>query len=62
MNPIGVTRIGAEGFSGANYFFDGLIDDARLYSRTLSPAEVTALYQWTGIRPRAPSNLTVVRP
>ena len=52
MNPTGVTRIGAEGYSVANFFFDGLIDDVRLYGRTLSPAEVAAF------RPRPPSNLT----
>jgi hypothetical protein len=64
MNPIGVTRIGAEGYGVANYFFDGLIDDVRLYSRTLSLAEVTTLYQSTAmvVRPRAPSNLNVIRP
>jgi hypothetical protein len=63
MDPSGVTRIGAEGGSVANFFFDGLIDDVRLYKRTLSATEVTALYHWTGTdRPRPPSNLTVVTP
>jgi hypothetical protein len=63
MKPSGVTRFGAEGGSVADYFFDGWIDDVRLYQRTLSPTEVMALYQWTGAdRPRPPSNLTVVAP
>jgi hypothetical protein len=64
MNPAGVTRIGAAGGETADFFFDGLIDDVRLYQRTLSPSEVTALYQWIGAgdRPRPPSNLTVVVP
>lgn len=59
MNPIGVTRIGAEGEGTPAYFFKGRIDDVRVYSRTLSQAEVTAMYL-TAIRPRAPSNLTVI--
>jgi len=64
MDPLGITRIGAEGGVAANYFFDGLIDDVRVYRRTLSPTEVTALYQWTGAgdRPRPPSNLNAVGP
>jgi hypothetical protein len=63
MEPSGVTRIGAEGGTVANFFFDGLIDDVRLYQRTLSPTEVATLYTWTGAdRPRPPSNLTVVAP
>lgn len=58
MNPIGVTRIGAEGGSAATYLFDGQIDDVRVYGRTLSLPEVASLHQWTGAPPlRAPSNL-----
>jgi hypothetical protein len=59
MNPVGVTRIGAEGEGVPNYFFKGRIDDVRVYNRTLSQAEVTAAHLMA-IRPRPPSNLTVV--
>lgn len=58
MNPIGVTRLGAEGGSVPTYFFDGRIDDVRVYGRTLTPTEVSTLYQWNGAaRLSAPSNL-----
>lgn len=60
MDPTGVTRIGAEGGGVATHFFKGRIDDVRVYNRTLSPTEVTTLYQWTGNpRPLAPANLRV---
>jgi len=63
MSPEGVTRIGAEGASVPDFFFDGRIDDVRVYQRTLTPTEVTALYHWTGgDRPPPPANLTVVAP
>lgn len=63
MNPIGVTRIGAEGGSVPTYFFDGRIDDVRVYGRTLTPAEVTTLYQWNGAaRLSAPANLRATGP
>ena len=32
------------GLSGSG-FFNGLIDDVRIYNRALTPAEITALYQ-----------------
>lgn len=62
MNPAGVTRIGAEGGGVATHFFKGLIDDTRVYNRTLTPAEVTTLYQWTGsvVQLRPPGNLRVI--
>lgn len=43
----GKFSIGANDTSGtpANYF-DGHIDDARIYNRALSPAEVSQLYNW----------------
>ena len=46
LNPVYPSRLGAEGFSSLpNYFFNGTIDDVRIYNRTLIPAEVLALYQ-----------------
>jgi hypothetical protein len=45
MNPSGATRIGAEkGNYAVGDFYDGLIDDLRVYSRTLIPAEIQQLY------------------
>lgn len=62
MNPPGVTRIGAEGGGVAAYFFKGLIDDTRVYNRTLTPTEVATLHQWTGsiVRPTSPANMRVI--
>jgi len=46
MDPGGSTRIGAENGDGpVGFFFNGLIEDVRAYNRTLTPAEVQALYQ-----------------
>lgn len=62
MNQIGTTRIGAENGSGTVGFnFNGVIDDVRLYSRTLSPTEVTALYQFAVLL-NPPRNLRVSGP
>jgi hypothetical protein len=33
-------------YSGDNYFFNGQIDEFRLYNRALSDAEVASLYNW----------------
>lgn len=58
MNADDVTRIGAEGVSaGPKFFFDGWIDDTRVYNRTLSAREVLALYRWPLVAPRPPVNL-----
>ncbi|MDC1006276.1 kelch repeat-containing protein, partial [Opitutales bacterium] len=45
-NPNGISLIGAYALNsiGNNYFFNGLIDDVRIYDRALSAAEVQALY------------------
>lgn len=46
MNASGSTRIGAENGSGpVGFFYTGLIDDVRVYNRTLIPAEILAMYQ-----------------
>ena len=46
MNPTEPTRIGAENGAGpVGFYFDGVVDDLRVYNRTLSPAEILALYQ-----------------
>ena len=40
-------HIGAEDSSStASNFYDGIIDEVRIYNRTLSPAEVKNLYNW----------------
>lgn len=41
-------NLGYVPFSGANFHFDGSIDDAALWDKALSAAEVTALYQGCG--------------
>ena len=41
-NPF--SRIGSDGTQGADYF-NGIIDDVMLFTRTLGPGEVTLLYQ-----------------
>ncbi|HUJ71692.1 MAG TPA: putative Ig domain-containing protein, partial [Verrucomicrobiae bacterium] len=46
MDPTASSKIGAEnGGSNLGFVFNGLIDDLRIYNRTLAPAEVLALYQ-----------------
>jgi N-acetylneuraminic acid mutarotase len=42
QNPNGISLIGKH--PPANYFFNGLIDDVRIYDRALSAQEVQALY------------------
>jgi hypothetical protein len=46
-NPSGISLIGAfaQNSVGQNYFFNGLIDDVRIYDRALSAFEVKALYE-----------------
>jgi len=39
-------NIGARSDFYSNSFFDGTIDEVRIYNRALSPAEVRALYEW----------------
>ena len=58
-----IWRIGAYG-SAAGGFFDGLIDNVRIYSRALSDAEVqtdmnTPVTMWNAGFPSAPTNLAV---
>lgn len=38
--------IGKRGTGYLNAWFNGLIDEVRIYNRALSPAEVRALYEW----------------
>jgi hypothetical protein len=38
-------KIGYNGYTGSQQYFDGMIDDVRIYDRALSAAEVQALYQ-----------------
>ncbi|HUJ71319.1 MAG TPA: putative Ig domain-containing protein [Verrucomicrobiae bacterium] len=46
MDPTASSKIGAENAnSDLGYVFNGLIDDLRIYNRTLIPAEIQALYQ-----------------
>jgi Concanavalin A-like lectin/glucanases superfamily len=44
-------RIGARDQAGDEIFFNGLIDDARIYARALSPAEIASL---AGVEPPPP--------
>lgn len=39
--------------------FSGTIDDARIYNRALSPAEITALYKSTAVVMNAPTNTSL---
>ncbi len=39
--------IGSQMGTANKYFFNGLLDDVRIYNRALSPAEVSFLYNWT---------------
>ncbi|MCX6790068.1 MAG: hypothetical protein NTV60_00905 [Candidatus Kaiserbacteria bacterium] len=39
--------------------FSGTIDDARIYNRALSPAEITALYKSTAVVVNAPTNTSL---
>ena len=39
-------RIGASADDPPGYFFDGLIDDGRIYNNGLSSQEVSGLYEW----------------
>ena len=67
---VGSISTGVPLYCGANYaggqlasFYQGALDDIRIYNRVLTQSEVTQLYQeggWTGHTPPvAPQNLTV---
>ena len=46
-DDVGVFHLGAEDSTGgATGYYDGIIDEARVYNRALSPAEVQKLYAW----------------
>src|SRR3989344_2629140 len=49
-----ITNIGADNPAG-NYF-SGSIDDLRIYSRALTPSEITELYNYTGGGGTTPTN------
>jgi len=38
----------ADDYGSGNYFFDGLIDEVRIYNRALSASDVSELYNYTG--------------
>jgi len=40
-----IIRIGAEIYGGTNFYFDGVIDEIRLYNRALTEGEIQQLYQ-----------------
>jgi len=48
------TNIGKRAISA--YWFDGTLDDVRIYNRALSQAEITALYQAGEAKIKAPTN------
>ena len=37
--------VGAKNLDETDFFFTGALDDARMYSRVLTEAEISALYQ-----------------
>ena len=39
-----IWEIGRQNYGGDNYYFDGAIDDVRIYNRVLSASEVAQLY------------------
>ncbi len=57
-NPV---RIGAGKPADGSVFFDGLIDDVRIYNRALSVSEINSLYHegdWAATVPVTPAGLT----
>ena len=46
-----IIRIGAGAYGWENYFFNGTIDDVRVYNRALSAEEIQALYEGKFIEP-----------
>jgi len=44
VNSLNPTRIGAGGGAALNYYFNGAIDDVRVYNRSLTPNEIQAIY------------------
>jgi hypothetical protein len=53
--------LGRDLFNGAAArYFDGKIDDVRIYNRSLSPTEITTLYQSSSVTHSPPNNLGLV--
>jgi len=61
-NGITTLRMGGQGRGARNRFFGGTIDEARIYSRALTQAEIQS-YMNTAIQspPSAPTNLRITR-
>jgi hypothetical protein len=61
-NGIATLRIGGQGRGTRNRFFAGVIDEARIYNRALSEAEIES-YMNAAIAtvPGAPTNLRIIR-
>ncbi|NQU11193.1 putative Ig domain-containing protein, partial [bacterium] len=49
MNPQGRSELGGDSYY--NYFFDGRLDDVRLYTRSLTPTQVAELHSGTSNQP-----------
>ena len=47
------------GLNGTTYYFNGLIDDARIYNRVLTPAEIASLAEDKTITPSSTVGITV---
>jgi len=46
-DPAHTTVIGRSNFAVGEYYFNGLIDEVRVYNRALSAAEIMAIYNAT---------------
>ena len=56
-NSDGTFKIGQNGNFYASVFFDGAIDDVRIYNRVLTQAEITELYNYTDSTPPPPTQV-----
>jgi concanavalin A-like lectin/glucanase superfamily protein/Big-like domain-containing protein/fibronectin type III domain protein/parallel beta helix pectate lyase-like protein len=61
-NGIATLRIGGQGRGARNRFFAGVIDEARIYNRALTEAEIDSYMNAAiGTAPGAPTNLRIIR-
>ncbi len=53
-------KIGRQNYGGSNYYFDGTMDEVRIYNRALSASEIATLYGSGSITRKVPNNLGLV--